>query len=95
MATVTVIITSGENFFNLVSIRSETIGSDTNVTIKARGIPGCPYTLQRATALVESAFWSNLSSRTAGSSGTNVGLIIFTDTNPPSPSYYRTTYPQP
>jgi hypothetical protein len=49
--------------------------------------PGQAYTLQRTAALLNaSTIWSNVTTATA----TNpAGVIFFSETNPPSPSFYR------
>jgi len=93
VGTVAVMVTASGSFFNLVSIDSASVGANTVVTVVARGIPGTSYALQRAAALSASVAWGDLQTRTAGSSGTNFGLVVFTLTNPPSPSYYRTRTP--
>jgi len=93
VGTVAVTVTASGSFFNLVSIDSASVGANTVVTVVARGIPGGSYALQHAAALSASAAWGDLQTRTAGSSGTNFGVVVFTLTNPPSPSYYRTRTP--
>ena len=92
VGTVAVTVTASGNFFNLVSINEATVGADKVVTIVARGIPGAAYALQRADQLSASAAWGDLQTRAAGTVGADYGRIVFTFTNPPSPSYYRTVY---
>ena len=95
VGTVAVTVTASGNFFNLVSINEATVGADNVVTIVARGIPGAAYALQRADQLSASAAWGDLQARAAGTVGADYGRIVFTFTNPPSPSYYRTLYQGP
>jgi VCBS repeat-containing protein len=60
------------------------VGSD--VQLKFSGIPGNHYDIQRSTTLVAPADWSTISTVTANSSG----FVLYTDSSPPSPSYWRT-----
>jgi hypothetical protein len=90
VATVNVTITASSNFFNLVSITSQTVEADIIVTIKALGIPGLSYILQQAGGLDVSEVWSDLFSQIAGTTNPNIGRMTFSVTNPPSPSFYRT-----
>jgi Concanavalin A-like lectin/glucanases superfamily/Bacterial Ig domain/Immunoglobulin domain len=57
-------------------------------SVSFAGIPGRPYTLQRAEAVTGP--WSNLASVIVGATG----IGIFDDTNSPPPTaFYRTVYP--
>ena len=66
----------------LISITSTGNG----VQLKFSGIPGNQYYVQRSTSLTQPVMWSTLSTVTANSNG----FILYTDSNPPSPSYWRT-----
>ena len=93
-ALVQINVTSATNFLNLVSIKSETIGSDQVVTVVAQGIANYSYTLVRATQLSEySSNWVKVATTKASSNAVDYGQIIYRDTNPPAPSFYRTKYP--
>ena len=60
------------------------VGSD--VQLKFSGIPGNQYYIQRSASLTAPITWNTLSTVTANASG----FILYTDPNPPSPSYWRT-----
>ena len=66
----------------LISIT--TVGSD--VQLKFSGIPGHQYDIQRSTSLTSPVTWNTLTTVTANASG----FILYTDSSPPSPSYWRT-----
>ena len=66
----------------LISIT--TVGSD--VQLKFSGIPGHQYDIQRSTSLTAPVTWNTLTTVTANASG----FILYTDSSPPSPSYWRT-----
>jgi hypothetical protein len=59
-----------------------------NVELKIFGIPGRTYIVQGATRLI-GPDWVNLRECTIGAGG----YVYFTETNPPSPRYYRTAQP--
>ena len=84
-ATVNVTVSASAPLRNIESI---TVAPGT-VTVKARGIPGVTYGLQRATSL--DGPWETMSGLTATASST--GLLIFVDTDPPESAFYRTMYP--
>ena len=93
-AQVVIEVLAGTNFLNLVSVSAATVGPNQVVTIVAQGLPNYSYTLQRAGLLtVSNAAWSNLLTRTASTNAVGYGELIFQDTNPPSPAFYRTKYP--
>ena len=74
----------------LGGIKAEMVGTNQVITIAAHGEPGSSYRLQRSTdPLGPTMLWSNLVSQTAAPGG----QLLFTDTNAPSPSFYRIKYP--
>jgi hypothetical protein len=59
-----------------------------NVELRIFGIPGRTYIVQGATRLIEPD-WTNLTGCVIGAGG----YVNFTETNPPSPRFYRTVKP--
>ena len=71
---------------NLIVLTAVTNGT----TVSFMGIPGYAYRVQRATALAgTNTVWSDLGTCTVNAAATGA----FTDTSPPSPAYYRTSWP--
>ncbi len=79
---------------SMVSITAQTMGVDQVLTVIAAGVPGRSYLLQQATELrVTNTVWTTLTTlqtSTNAASGTNVGQLIYLQTNPPSPVFFRT-----
>ena len=86
-------VTISLSSFNIVSLTNAVVGVDRNWTIVAQGIPNHRYALLRASNVA--AALSNWLSLATNPVATNSGRVIFTDTNPPSPSYYRTKHVSP
>jgi hypothetical protein len=85
-----VAVTISMGSFNIVAITNQVVGADTIWTIVAQGIPNYRYALLRA-ASVDTPL-SNWLSLATNAAATNSGQVLFTDTNPPPASFYRTRY---
>jgi hypothetical protein len=80
-----VTVTVGSSSGNGTALVSATmVGSD--MVLKFAGIPGAHYEVQRSGGLTPPVTWTTLTTVTADASG----FATYTDSNPPSPSYWRT-----
>ena len=57
-----------------------------DVNLRFAGIPGKSYLVQRSQSLTPPVTWTTIATVAANSSG----FVLYTDSNPPSPSYWRT-----
>lgn len=79
-----------------VVVKQETSGNGTallgatatgaDVNLRFAGIPGKSYLVQRSQSLTPPVTWTTIATVSANSSG----FLIYTDSTPPSPSYWRT-----